>query len=67
MGGRRKKTPKTKMQVLAEELARDLKTPEDLSAFSAALTKLTVEAALQGELDPSSWLRATRDQRTSQR
>ncbi len=50
MGGRRKKTPKTKMQALAEELAKDLKTPEDLSAFSAEITKLTVEAALRGEL-----------------
>ncbi|MGH1352546.1 MAG: IS256 family transposase [Methyloligellaceae bacterium] len=50
MGGRRKTTEKTKMQALAEELAKDLKTPEDLSAFSAMLTKLTVEAALKGEM-----------------
>ena len=50
MGGRRKKTEKTKMQVLAEELAKDIKTPEDLNQFSAMLTRLTVEAALQGEL-----------------
>ncbi len=34
-----------KMQALAEELAKGLKTPEDLSNFSAQLTKLTVEAA----------------------
>ncbi len=33
-----------KLQALAEELAKDLKTPEDLSALSAQLTKITVEA-----------------------
>ena len=37
---------KTKLQALAKALAKDLKTPEDLSALSAELTKLTVEAAL---------------------
>lgn len=36
-----------KLQALAEELAKDLKTPEDLSALSAQLTKITVEAALK--------------------
>ncbi len=40
----------TKLQALAEELAKDLKTPEDLSALSAQLTKLTVEAALKAEI-----------------
>jgi putative transposase len=40
-----------KLQALAEELAKDLKTPEDLSALSAQLTKITVEAALKSELD----------------
>lgn len=40
-----------KIQALAEELAKDLKTPEDLSALSAQLTKITVEAALKAELD----------------
>ena len=40
-----------KLQALAEELAKDLKTPEDLSALSAQLTKITVEAALKAELD----------------
>ena len=40
----------TKLQALAEELAKDLKTPEDLSALSAQLTKLTVEAALKAEM-----------------
>jgi len=39
-----------KLQAMAEELAKDLKTPEDLSQLSAYLTKLTVEAALKGEM-----------------
>jgi len=39
-----------KLEELAKELAADLKTPEDLSKLSAQLTKLTVEAALKGEL-----------------
>ncbi|MFT7389241.1 MAG: hypothetical protein ACI8VC_002506, partial [Candidatus Endobugula sp.] len=30
-----------KIKALALELAKDLKTPEDLSAFSAQLTKIT--------------------------
>ena len=40
-----------KLQALAEELAKDLKTPEDLSALSAQLTKITVEAALKAEMN----------------
>ena len=40
-----------KLQALAEELAKDHKTPEDLSALSAQLTKITVEAALKAEMD----------------
>lgn len=40
-----------KLQAMAEELAKDLKTPEDLSQLSAFLTKLTVEAALKGEMN----------------
>jgi transposase-like protein len=40
-----------KLQSLANELAKDLKTPEDLSALTAQLTKITVEAALNAELD----------------
>jgi hypothetical protein len=35
-----------KLKALAAELAKDLKTPADLSALSAQLTRLTVEAAL---------------------
>ncbi len=41
---------KNKLQALADELAKDIKTPEDLSQLSAFLTKLTVEAALKGEM-----------------
>ena len=37
-----------KIKVLALELAKDIKTPEDLTTFSAHLTKITVEAALIG-------------------
>jgi len=40
-----------KLKVLAGELAQDLKTGEDLSALSARLVKLTVEAALSAELE----------------
>jgi len=40
-----------KLKALAEELAKDLKTPEDLNALSAQLTKITVEAALKAELN----------------
>jgi putative transposase len=40
-----------KLKALALELAKDLKTPADLSAFSARLTKIAVEAALNAELD----------------
>lgn len=40
-----------KMRELAEEFAKDLKTPEDLSAFSAQLKKITVEAALGAEME----------------
>ena len=40
-----------KLQAMAEELAKDIKTPEDLGQLSAFLTKLTVEAALKGEMN----------------
>lgn len=33
---------KDKLQALANELAKDVKTPDDLSQLSAMLTKLTV-------------------------
>jgi len=54
-----------KLKALAEELAKDIKPPDDLSTLSAQLTKLTVEAALNGEMEyhllinsqqfPSNW------------
>tara|TARA_B110000027_G_scaffold127158_1_gene146226 strand:- start:78 stop:1304 length:1227 start_codon:yes stop_codon:yes gene_type:complete len=40
-----------KLQAMAEELAKDIKTPGDLGQLSAFLTKLTVEAALKGEMN----------------
>jgi len=40
-----------KLKAMAQELAKGIKTPEDLTNLSAHLTKLTVEAALTGELD----------------
>ena len=39
-----------KLQAMAEELAKDVKTPDELNQLSAFLTKLTVEAALKGEM-----------------
>lgn len=38
------------LKTLAQELAKGIKTPSDLNAFSAQLTKLVVEAALNAEL-----------------
>jgi len=46
-----KSMKKDELQALARELARGIKTGEDLSALSAELTKLTVEAALNAELE----------------
>lgn len=40
-----------RIEALAKELAKELKTPEDLSKLSAKLTKITVEAALNTELE----------------
>lgn len=40
-----------KLKQLAGELAKDIKTGEDLSALSAQLVKLTVEAAMSAELE----------------
>jgi transposase-like protein len=39
-----------KLQAMAEELAKEVKTPDDLNQLSAFLTQLTVEAALKGEM-----------------
>ncbi|KMJ43572.1 transposase [Xenorhabdus khoisanae] len=38
------------LQALATELAKNLKTPDDLSQLSRLLKKLTVETALNAEL-----------------
>ncbi|HEX7046305.1 MAG TPA: hypothetical protein VF275_01865 [Gammaproteobacteria bacterium] len=40
-----------KMKTLAAELAKHVKTEKDLGNLSAILTKLTVETALNAELD----------------
>lgn len=40
-----------KLKQLASELAKDIKTGEDLSSLSAKLVKLTVEAALGAEME----------------
>ncbi|EBP0013964.1 hypothetical protein HX37_25265 [Salmonella enterica] len=38
------------LQALANELAKNLKTPEDLSQFDRLLKKISVEAALKGSV-----------------
>lgn len=38
------------LQVLANELAKNLKTPEDLSQFDRLLKKLSVEAAFNADM-----------------
>ncbi len=38
------------LQALANERAKNLKTPEDLSQFNRLLKKLSVEAALNAEM-----------------
>ena len=45
------KTQEEKLKVLAGELAKDIKTGEDLSSLSPRLVKLTVEAALGAEME----------------
>lgn len=40
-----------KLKALASELAKEVKTQQDLGELSSQLTKLTVEAALNAELD----------------
>ena len=40
-----------KQEKKMRELARDIKTPEDLSSFSADLKKIVVEAALGAEME----------------
>ncbi|MGI8544267.1 MAG: IS256 family transposase [Aridibacter sp.] len=45
------KTQEKKLKELAGELAKDIKTGEDLSSLSSRLVKLTVEAALGAEME----------------
>ena len=45
------KTQEKKLKDIASELAKDIKTGEDLSALSSQLVKLTVEAALSAEME----------------
>jgi len=45
------KAKQVRLKALAAELAKDIKTGEDLSALSADIVKLTVEAALGAEMD----------------
>ena len=45
------KTQEKKLKELASELAKDIKTGEDLSSLSSQLVKLTVEAALGVEME----------------
>lgn len=39
------------MKALSQKIGKELKTPEDLAEFTQALTKMSVEAALNAELD----------------
>lgn len=41
---------KKQLQALANELAKNLKTPEDLNQFDRLLKKISVEAALNAEM-----------------
>jgi len=42
---------KEDLQAIAQEAAKNIKTEEDLNEFRQMLTKITVEAALNAELD----------------
>jgi putative transposase len=42
---------KRKLQAIANALAKDVKTPKDLSTLSVLLTELTAEATLKAEMD----------------
>ena len=42
---------KKELEAFARETAKTLKTEKDLNEFSQMLTKITVEAALNAELD----------------
>ncbi|WP_252728380.1 hypothetical protein [Alteromonas sp. C1M14] len=42
---------KKELEALAKEAVKGIKTPEDLNEFSELLKKITVEAALNAEMD----------------
>nr|PMI02842.1 transposase [Shewanella sp. 10N.286.48.A6] len=42
---------KKDIEAFAKEAAKSIKTPEDLNQFSQMLKKITVEAALNAEMD----------------
>lgn len=42
---------KTQLEAFAKEAAKSIKTPQDLNEFSLMLKKITIEAALNAELD----------------
>ena len=42
---------KKELQAIAQAAAKNIKTEEDLNEFRQMLTKITVEAALNAELD----------------
>ena len=42
---------KKELEAFAKEAAKGIKTPEDLNEFSQMLKKVTVEAALNAEMD----------------
>lgn len=50
---------KKALEAFAREAAKSIKTPSDLDDFRKRLTKVTVEIALNVELDDHFWLRKT--------
>ncbi len=48
---RQMKMDKKELEAFAKEAAKGIKTPEDLNEFSQMLKKITVEAALNAEMD----------------
>ena len=44
-----------KIALMAKEFAKDIKSEDDLAAFSRQLVKLTVETALNAELEALSF------------
>jgi len=45
-----------KLEALAKELAKDIKSEKDLSALSRRLVKLTVETTLNAEIEDIIWV-----------